>query len=94
MPCLLPASAGAVRPKVLPKDRVARDGLEDNSMAGGAILSSDNLVAFNEAAPPLTEARASQAGELRAATNKLTTLAGGCINPGHEATHPAPTPPR
>lgn len=93
MPCLLPASAGAVRPKVLPKDRVSRDGLEDNSMAGGTILSSGILAALNEAAPPLIEARASQERELRATTNKLTIIAGGCINPDHEATHPAPSSP-
>lgn len=97
MPCLLPASPSAVRPKVLPVDRVARDGLEDNSVAGWGILSltavaSGSLVALDEPAPPLVEARPSQQGELRAAPDELTVVAGGRINPGHEATHPAPSP--
>lgn len=98
MPCLLPTSASTVRPKVLPVDRVASNGLEDNSLDGSGIMSlaaiaNDILVAFNEATPPLIEAQSSQQRELRAAANKLTIVASGCINPGHEATHPAPSSP-
>lgn len=57
------------------------------------MAGSDILLAFNKAAPPLIEAQASQERELGAASDKLTIAAGGRINPGHEATHPAPSPP-
>lgn len=94
MPGLLPASPGTVRPKVLPIDGVPSKGLEDNTMAGGGLLSvtvvvRDDLIAFNEATPPLIETQASQQRELGAATHEPTVVVG---YPGHKATHPAPTP--
>lgn len=80
MPRLLPSSASAVWPKVLPVDRVASNGLEDNSLGGSGILSlaaitSDMLVAFNEPTPPLIEAQSSQQRELCTAADKLTVVA-------------------
>jgi hypothetical protein len=94
MPGLIPASPGTVRPKVLPVDGVPSKWLEDNTLARSCILTMttvvrEGLIAFNEATPPLVETRASQQRELGTATLEGTAVVG---YPGHEATHPAPTP--
>lgn len=105
MPRLFPASSCTVWPEVLPVDRIASDRLEDNTLAdillgsrGSSTFSmtavtSDNVVAFHEATPSLIELRAFYQGKFRAATHKPSVAVGGCVNPDHKATYPAPSSP-